>query len=416
MPKPAAPAPPTLPTATEGRIAENIMHFARVLRRAGLPIGPNRVIDAVKAVEVAGLTRREDFYWTMAAVFIDKREQFELFDQAFQMFWRNPRLLERALSLLMPETILPATDGTETVADDRMSNRLSDATKSDVEAPEEEGEEAPDEIKADAAFSSSAQEILSEVDFESMSQKEMAEAKRLIARLRLPIPEITTRRFRPDDHGSRIDLRMTLRAGLRTGGDIIPLKRRTPRKRHPPLVVLCDVSGSMSRYSRMFLHFLHAITSDRDRVTSFVFGTRLTNITRHLKHRDVDIAMTQVMEMINDWSGGTRIGQCLTEFNLRWSRRVLGQNATVLLISDGLDGDVGAGLGSEMERLHKSCRSLLWLNPLLRYDGFEARPAGIRAMLPHVDAFLPAHNIKSLIELATVMNAPPARLPRRKAA
>ncbi len=400
----------------EGRIAENIMHFARVLRRAGLPIGPNRIIDAVKAVEVAGVTRREDFYWTMASVFIDKREQFELFDQAFQVFWRNPKLLERALSLLMPENILPATDGSEAVADDRVSNRLSDATKSDIEAPEEEGEAPPDEIKADAAFSSSAQEILSEVDFESMTQAEMAEAKRLIARLRLPIPEITTRRFRPDERGSRIDLRMTLRAGMRTGGDVIPLKRRSPRKRHPPLVVLCDVSGSMSRYSRMFLHFLHAITSDRDRVTSFVFGTRLTNITRHLKHRDVDIAMTQVMEMINDWSGGTRIGQCLTEFNLRWSRRVLAQNATILLISDGLDGDVGAGLGSEMERMHKSCRSLLWLNPLLRYDGFEARPAGIRAMLPHVDAFLPAHNIKSLIELAAVMNAPPERMPRRKAA
>ena len=400
----------------EGRIAENIMHFARVLRRVGLPIGPNRIIDAVKAVEVAGVTRREDFYWTMASVFIDKREQFELFDQAFQVFWRNPKLLERALSLLMPENILPATDGSEAVADDRVSNRLSDATKSDIEAPEEEGEAPPDEIKADAAFSSSAQEILSEVDFESMTQAEMAEAKRLIARLRLPIPEITTRRFRPDERGSRIDLRMTLRAGMRTGGDVIPLKRRSPRKRHPPLVVLCDVSGSMSRYSRMFLHFLHAITSDRDRVTSFVFGTRLTNITRHLKHRDVDIAMTQVMEMINDWSGGTRIGQCLTEFNLRWSRRVLAQNATILLISDGLDGDVGAGLGSEMERMHKSCRSLLWLNPLLRYDGFEARPAGIRAMLPHVDAFLPAHNIKSLIELAAVMNAPPERMPRRKAA
>ncbi len=400
----------------EGRIAENIMHFARVLRRAGLPIGPNRIIDAVKAVEVAGVTRREDFYWTMASVFIDKREQFELFDQAFQVFWRNPKLLERALSLLMPENILPATDGSEAVANDRVPNRLADATKSDIEAPEEEGEAPPDEIKADAAFSSSAQEILSQVDFESMSQAEMAEAKRLIARLRLPIPEITTRRFRPDERGRRIDLRMTLRAGMRTGGDVIPLKRRSPRKRHPPLVVLCDVSGSMSRYSRMFLHFLHAITSDRDRVTSFVFGTRLTNITRHLKHRDVDIAMTQVMEMINDWSGGTRIGQCLTEFNLRWSRRVLAQNATILLISDGLDGDVGAGLGSEMERMHKSCRSLIWLNPLLRYDGFEARPAGIRAMLPHVDAFLPAHNIKSLIELAAVMNAPPERMPRRKAA
>jgi len=170
----------------------------------------------------------------------------------------------------------------------------------------------------------------------------------------------------------------------------------------------------MSRYSRMFLHFLHAVTSDRDRVTSFVFGTRLTNITRHLRHRDVDVAMNAVLAMIADWAGGTRIGTCLAEFNLRWSRRVLAQNATVLLISDGLDGDIGAGLSPEMERLHKSCRQLIWLNPLLRYPGFEARPAGIRAMLPHVDAFLPGHNITSLVELARALSAPP-RAERRAA-
>ena len=271
-------------------------------------------------------------------------------------------------------------------------------------------------VEVDATFSFSAREVLQHADFETMTQDELAQAKKLIANLRLPIEEIRTRRQRPDDRGNRIDPRATLRAALRSGSAVIPLKRTSPRYRHPPLVVLCDVSGSMSRYARMFLHFLHAITSDRDRVTSFVFGTRLTNVTRHLRHRDVDVAMNAVNAMINDWAGGTRIGQCLTEFNLRWSRRVLAQNATVLMITDGLDGDVGVGLSRQMERLRKSCRSLIWLNPLLRFEGFEARPAGIRAMLPYVDAFLPAHNIKSLVDLAAALNAPPERSQRRTAA
>jgi uncharacterized protein with von Willebrand factor type A (vWA) domain len=233
-----------------------------------------------------------------------------------------------------------------------------------------------------------------------MSGAELAQAKKLIARLRLPIPEVQTRRFRPDARGARIVLQATLRASMRGGSQIIALKRRSRISRHPPLVVLCDISGSMSRYSRMFLHFLHAITNDRDRVHTLVFGTRLTNITRHLRNRDVDIAMNRVAAAIKDWAGGTRIGVCLEQFNRKWSRRLLGQNAVVLLISDGLDRDVGEGLGAQMERLHRSCRKLVWLNPLLRYEGFQPRPTGVRAMLPHVDAFMPVHNIDSLVALA----------------
>jgi uncharacterized protein with von Willebrand factor type A (vWA) domain len=240
-----------------------------------------------------------------------------------------------------------------------------------------------------------------------MTAEELAQAKAMIARLRLPIPEVRTRRFRPDSEGARVDLRASLRASLRTGGAVIPLKRRSVRTRHPPLVVLCDVSGSMSRYSRMFLHLLHAITNDRDRVHSFVFGTRLTNVTRCLRHRDADAAMREITRVVTDWSGGTRIGTCLRDFNLAWSRRVLGQNAAVLLISDGLDRDAGQNLSREMERLHRSCRKLIWLNPLLRYEGFEPRPAGVRAMLPHVDAFLPVHNIASLVDLARALSVPP---------
>ena len=374
------------------------MHFARVLRAAGLPIGPGRVLDAVRALEVAGVERRDDFYWTLASVFLDRREQFEIYDQAFHIFWRDPQLLERVMALFLPQVY-----GRQGREERPASSRVSEALHPKPKKPPEAPAEPPQETQLDASLSFSSREVLQHADFETMTADEIAQAKKMLAKLRLPIPEIRTRRLSPDPDGSRVDLRASLRASLRHGAKIIPLKRRSPQRRHPPLVVLCDVSGSMSRYSRMFLHFLHAITNDRDRVTSFVFGTRLTNISRYLRHRDVDVAMSGVAEAIADWSGGTRIGNCLREFNLRWSRRVLGQNAVVLLISDGLDGDVGEGLAREMERLHKSCRKLIWLNPLLRYQGFEARPAGVRAMLPHVDEFMPVHNVASLIDLARAL-------------
>jgi len=375
------------------------MHFARVLRAAGLPIGPDRVLDAMRALAVAGVERREDFYWTLASVFLARREQFEIYDQAFHIFWRDPQLLERVMAMFLPQVY--GRQGREQAQP--ASSRVAEALHPRQKKPKEEPLEPQTETQLEATLSFSSREVLQHADFETMTAEELSQAKKLISKLRLPIPEIRTRRFDPDSRGARVDLRATLRASLRSGGKIIPLKRRSPETRHPPLVVLCDVSGSMSRYSRMFLHFLHAITNDRDRVASFVFGTRLTNITRHLRHRDVDVAMSGVADAIADWSGGTRIGNCLAEFNLRWSRRVLGQNAVVLIISDGLDGDIGEGLARQMERLHKSCRKLIWLNPLLRYEGFEARPAGVRAMLPHVDEFLPVHNVASLIDLARAL-------------
>ena len=369
------------------------MHFARVLRAAGLPIGPDRVVDALRALQTAGIARRDDFYWTLAAVFLSKREQQELFDQAFHIFWRDPQMLERMLRLLLPQ--IAGIPGQSEPA--QASKRLAEALQPRRTQAQQEQQL---EVEIDAGLSASARELLQHADFETMSGAELAQAKKLISRLRLPIPQVQTRRFRPDARGGRIDLPATLRASVNGGAQIIALKRRSRITRHPPLVVLCDVSGSMNRYSRMFLHFLHAITNDRDRVHTLAFGTRLTNITRHLRNRDVDIAMNRVAAAIQDWAGGTRIGVCLEEFNRKWSRRLLGQNAVVLLISDGLDRDVGEGLGAEMERLHKSCRKLVWLNPLLRYEGFQPRPSGVRAMLPHVDAFLPVHNIRSLIELA----------------
>jgi uncharacterized protein len=381
-------------------LADNILHFCRVLRAAGLPVGPAKVIEALEAVEAVGIEQREDFRAALQSVLIERHEQMTLFDQAFELFWRNPRLLERMMELLLPKVYgrTPHTDA-EAPLPARLAEALSPPRQADREIYDQE-------TTIDAAFTFSPREVLQSKDFESMSAAELSEVKAMIARLRLPLPELPTRRSVAAHRGTKVDLRSTLRAMASARGAVVPLAWKRPRRRPPPLVVLCDISGSMDRYARMLLFFLHAITNDRDRVHTLLFGTRVTNITRHLRRRDVDVALARVSAAVSDWAGGTRIGACLADFNRRWSRRLLAQGAVVLLISDGLDSDVGHGLASEMERLAKSCRRLIWLNPLLRYDRFEARPAGVRAMLPYVDEFLPVHNLESLKQLATAFARP----------
>lgn len=381
-----------------GKLIENIMYFGRTLRAAGLPVGPGKVLDAVEAVRAAGIANRRDFYWTLHAVFVNRRDQREIFDQAFHVFWRNPRLLERMMQMIMPEFRGdPDDDKSE---GQEMNRRLAEALKAENPNDAEPREPEEEEIELDAAMTWSDRELLREMDFEKMTAEEVLRAKQVIRDMRLPIAEIKTRRSRPAPLGRRIDLRRTMSATMRSGGDEIDLQRRKQRTRRPPLVVLCDISGSMSRYSRMLLHFMHAITNDRDRVHTFLFGTRLTNVTRYLRNKDVDEALEQVGDAVNDWSGGTRIGHCLHEFNRFWGRRVLTQGAIVVLITDGLDREVGEGLAGEMDRLHKSCRRLIWLNPLLRYDGFAPKSQGVRAILPHVDDFRPVHSLDSLEQLA----------------
>jgi uncharacterized protein with von Willebrand factor type A (vWA) domain len=385
-----------------GSLLANLMHFARTLRAAGLPVGPGKVIDAVTAVQAIGIINRSDFYWTLHAVFVNRPDQRLIFDQAFHVFWRNPDLLKKMMGLVLPQLRFEGVEDQGAA----MARRLAEALHPDRGEDSSETEEAETEL--DAAMTFSDREQLRGMDFEKMSLEELARAKAASAKLRLPVQDVPTRRFAPDRRGARADLRATMRAALRSGG-LIELKRRSPRRRPPPLVVLCDISGSMSRYSRVFLHFMHSVTNDRDRVHTFVFGTRLTNITRYLRHRDVDLALERVADAVVDWSGGTRIGHCLAEFNRMWSRRLLGQGAIVLLITDGLDRDAGTGLAHEMDRLHRSCRRLIWLNPLLRYEGFEPRSLGMRAMMPYVDEFRPVHNLESLETLIEVLSAPSAR-------
>jgi hypothetical protein len=386
-----------------GRLYQNIMYFARCLRAAGMPIGPGAVLNALQAVEAVGIENRRDFYWTLHAVFVTKHDQEQIFDQAFHIFWRNPQLLERMMQMLMPDIRTDLSPGEE------MNRRLAEALKAPGGGDGKEREQK-EELEIDARMTFSEREVLQKMDFEKMSLEELARAKSAIRQMRMPIRDLPTRRFHPDPHGARADMRATLRAQMRSGG-LLALRRRSPRSRPPPLVILCDISGSMARYSRVFLHFVHAVTNDRDRVYTFLFGTRLTNITRYLREADVDDALDAVAGAVDDWSGGTRIGHCLASFNRNWSRRVLGQGAVVIMISDGLDRDAGTDIGREMERLHKSSRRLIWLNPLLRYEGFAPKSLGVRAILPHVDEFRPVHSLESLEVLVAALSKPgPRRL------
>ncbi|MDX2142786.1 MAG: VWA domain-containing protein [Rhodospirillaceae bacterium] len=380
----------------ESAFPANVMHFARILRRAGVPIGTGKVLAALEALPKIDLARREDVFWALHAVFVERHAQSHIFRLAFDRFWRNPApdseglsLIDQAAKRAAREDLKPATQ--------RIADAFADAT------PAQALDEAPALETAEAVASWSASEKLRSQDFETMSAAELSEAKQLIARLRLPIPEVRTRRFAPSPSGARIDMRRTLRL-MTQGGEVVALARRQPRTRHPPLVVLCDISGSMASYSRMLLHFLHAVTNDRDRVHVFLFGTRLTNVTRELAHRDPDVALARVGKTVRDWSGGTRIGHTLAEFNRLWSRRVLGQGAITLLITDGLDRDGGEGLSAQMRRLQRSCRRLIWLNPLLRYAAFEPKSLGIQAMLPFVDEFRPVHNLDSLAGLIAALS------------
>jgi uncharacterized protein with von Willebrand factor type A (vWA) domain len=383
----------------EGRLAENILYFARALRAAGIPLGPGAVLDALEAVSVARVGDREDFYWTLHAVFVKRHEHSILFDQAFRIFFRKRGYIEKLIASMLPETMPNAAKPPPPGA-----QRVQEALFSGLER-----EQQKSEVEIDARLTVSDREILQKKDFAQMTAGEIAAAKQAIARLALPLDLVRTRRLAPSRRGHLIDIRRTLRASMKAGGAVIDLKYLGPRMKEPPIVALLDISGSMSQYTRLFLHFLHAITDARKRVTTFLFGTRLTNVTRAIRQRDPDEALAACSVNVADWSGGTRIATSLHSFNKQWARRVLGQGAVVLLITDGLERDADDTLAFEMDRLHRSCRRLIWLNPLLRFEGFEARAKGVRTMLPHVDELRPMHNLESMTELVRALSGQPAK-------
>jgi uncharacterized protein len=389
---------------TDGRVADNILFFGRVLRKAGMKVGPASVRDAIDAVIATGIGSRDDFYWTLHAVFVKRHEDHPVFDDAFRLYWKSRELIEKLISMFSPV----AVDRSEKVKKKAGETRVSQALFEGHHKNQRETQF--DEVEVDARFSVSGREILREKDFGQMTAAEISEAKKEIARLSPSFKWVKTRRFTSVNAGPQLDPRRMMREAMRSGGQLILPKFREPKLVHPPLVVLADISGSMSQYSRIFLHFLHVLTEERRKVQTFVFGTRLTNITRQMRYRDPDEALALCSAAVKDWSGGTRIGDTLAEFNRKWSRRVLGQGAEVLLITDGLERDEVANLSVEMERLSKSCRRLIWLNPLLRFDGFEAKARGVRAMLPFVDEFRAVHNLNALADVCAALSGKGGRM------
>jgi uncharacterized protein len=390
-----------MPTAIDhlnpptGNIADNVVGFARALRAAGLPVGPGSVIDAMNALQVIEIGNRADVYTTLEAIFVKRHEHVLIFRQAFELFFRAAEEWKHMLdSVPLP---------------DHAKKKPPPASRRVQEAMAQPAmrEETPQAQEQELRLSVSDKEILQKKDFAQMSAAEIAQVLRAVDRMKLPQAELITRRHRPDPRGLRLDMRRTIRRSLRTSGEIIDIRKLGRIEKPAPIVALLDISGSMSEYTRLFLHFLHAITDARKRVSVFLFGTRLTNVTRALRAKDPDEALASCSQTVEDWAGGTRIATSLHSFNKLWARRVLGQGAIVLLISDGLEREADDRLAFEMDRLHRSCRRLIWLNPLLRFGGFEAKAQGIKMMLPHVDEFRPVHNLTSIEGLVEALSAPP---------
>jgi uncharacterized protein with von Willebrand factor type A (vWA) domain len=394
------PGPHSPGTHSSGTLADNILYFARALRAAGIPVGPGAVLDALAAVNAAGIGTRNDFYWTLHAVFVKRHEHSILFDQAFRIFFRRRGYLEKLITAMLPQAQPTASQPPAPGA-----QRIQEALFSGLN----ENEHDKSEVEIDMRLTVSDREVLQSKDFAQMTAAEIATAKAAIAKLVLPLDLVKTRRLAAHRRGHIIDIRRTLRASMKAGGAVIDLKYLGPSQKEPPIVALLDISGSMSQYTRLFLHFLHGVSDARKRVSIFLFGTRLTNVTRALRERDPDEALAACSANVSDWSGGTRIASSLQGFNKHWARRVLAQGAVVLLITDGLERDGDDTLAFEIDRLHRSCRRLIWLNPLLRFDGFEARAKGVKTMLPHVDELRPIHNLESMTELVRALSRSPAK-------
>jgi len=390
-----------LNTGSGEKLSDNVLYFARVLRSAGIPIGSGRILDAIKAINKIGLADKSIFYWALHSVFVHKNEHREIFDQAFKIFWKNPRLLEKMMQLALPRL----NTGTPEASDADINRRVQEAFNTDNMSKENYVHPSTeDELKFDAVMTYSESELLQGMDFEQMSSDEINTAKKVIAQMNLSIPQVKSRRFKNSSLRRKIDLRQSLKGANKFCGEYIPLRYKSRKDKNPPIIAICDISGSMSRYSRMLLHFMHVLTTLRNDVHTFLFGTRLTNVTRFLRFKDVDEALAATSSAVEDWSGGTRIGDCLKDFNFNWSRRVLGPGAIVLFITDGLDRGGGIGLSKQIKLIQKSSKRLIWLNPLLRYEEFAPKPTGVKAILPYVDEFRPIHSLESMDQLVNALS------------
>ncbi len=372
-----------------GHILPNLLRFAEVLRRLGLEAGPANVLDMVRATEHVHIGRRGEFYQAARSIFVHRRQDLPIFDEAFQVFWRKPNTARSGMDLRsMGEQRRFRKPQVSAGHDEPMDDALA-----------LEGDPDDDSVShIDLTRTYSAREVLRQKDFSQFTGQEIAEARRMMEGLNWDLGLRRTRRQVPGE-GASIDVRRTLRRSLQYGGEMFDLATRGPKSRPRSLSLICDVSGSMERYTRMLLHFIHSMAAGQN-IEAFLFATRLTRITRQLRYRSIDQSISEVSRAVPDWAGGTRIGEAVKSFNYQWLRRTLRGQAIVLIISDGWDRGDPELLARETSRLQRSCHRLMWLNPLLGSPGYQPLTQGMQAALPYVDDFLPAHNMSSLQSLA----------------
>lgn len=402
----------------------NLLTFARRLRHGGVAIGSGQVLSLLDAFAAIDLRHQRDAYYAARSTLVTRPEQIPVFDSEFATFWRRlagvePPPVEAFQAADAPD-VMPLPQASRKKKEEKTSTGQAEEERevlalSEAEEDEDQSDDLEDlEAPPDDVLLFSAREILRKKDFSQCSAEEIAEARRIIEGMTWKLGTRRIRRRQKAKRGDMIDPRRTMRRSLRHGGVPIDLQYQRRKIRTRPLVLICDISGSMDRYARLLLRFVHALGHGIESTEVFVFGTRLTRITRELRRRDVDQALTDVVNSVDDWSGGTRIGEAIKNFNYKWSRRVLRSGATVVIISDGWDRGSPALLGREMARLQRSCRRLIWLNPLLGASGYQPLTQGMRAALPYVDEFLPIHNLQSLEALAELLSRVEDQPPLRK--
>jgi uncharacterized protein len=385
----------------QGLIFSNLVEFGRLLRKAGLPIGPAQIRESLRAVDLAGVRSRDDFFWALSATLVNRPEQRRIFDLAFELFWRLPETPDAVVDL---ERWRRSDAGDDMQEEQRPHAAFDISGKAPTTEAVDFGENAPDQRD-----SASATELFGDKHFERMDGDELATARRALEQLAFAFRPVLTRRRERDRNGNVVDWRRSFRAMSRGDGSMSQFAYCSRREEAPGLVVLCDISGSMQIYSRIFVHFICALALAHSRTHAFLFGTRLTDISRYIAGSNIDRAVDKICATTHDFDGGTRIGSSLAQFNKKWSRRLLSRNATVLLMTDGLEGDDVPQLEGEIDRLHRSCRHLMWLNPLLRFAGFEAKAAGVRVISAHVDSLHPMHTLAHLTEVAEALRSPAPR-------
>ena len=379
------------------KLDKNVIFFARLLRASGISLSSDSILEAIESIKLVGIENKKSFFYALQTCLIKRPEDMKIFAQAFSLFWQNPKFRDRIRELLLPQTRMQGAEEEKEELAKRIQDTLSTPENSKSRVVEEET------LLIDTSGTASDNQLFKDKDFEMMSKDELQMASQSIKELLIKIPRRPFRRSENSSLGKQVSTRESLREAKRNFGSVLP-KLVKKKEVSRPVIVLLDISGSMENYSRMMIHFVHNLMQRHKKVHAFLFGTKLTNISFHIKNKDIDVALKEISKATNDWAGGTRIRDSIFTFNKKWIRRVSSSNSIIFLITDGLDRDHSTDLFNQMERLQKSCYKLVWLNPLLRFKDFLPKSISIKRILLNVDAFLPIHSIESMQNLTSLIS------------